>query len=283
MLGNVIDHAAVNGGLMADMLLKTPFRTELQFDNCPRAKSMVDTLIELRSIKAMDITKIPAALCQLFAVQASQNTLDHTFKGPTGEGMLDREFIRDALSNEFRLLGRGSHAAAYAIDDNWIIKINCSDDLYLNSDAGFDWLKACTELQENQFVPQMAALYQIDFMYVAVVERLTENNLTYMAPDGGCFLDLCEAHGDLEFDIGQYMTGMIEYPTFMLMGLLGKDELIELSEAYSAVDLSTGSVDDMVDFNLMLRGNVPVINDPFLNSTSESLVLGQRYEWVNND
>lgn len=281
---DVASGGMVKDGLLASVALGQPIKFHhTGQDNQQNVGSNWDyslttTMIELASIKSMDVAEIPAAINKLFSKQASQSALGSDYRGPDGDGYLDRGFIKLAMGLMFRTLGTGAHSVAYALDDEWIIKMNCSDQMYSASDAGFDWLKSCTQIQTNKFVPQIASLHQEGLMYTAVVERLCENRM-YGAPDGGCFLDLAVEHRFDEFEFGQYMTEMVDYPTFLLMGVLGREDLIQLSQVYEETQLLADACDDLLDFNIMLRGGIPVINDPFGDSSSGALAVGKNFSW----
>lgn len=281
----VVGQGTIKNGMLAAMALGQPikFYREGQ-DDQPAVKtgdewqnSLTSTLIDLSYIKAMKPTEIPAAINALFAVQASSDVLGD-FIGSDVPGRLNRNFITSAMDTMFRRLGSGAHSIAYALNDDWIIKINCNDPNYEFDDGAFDWLKTCTGLQGNIFVPRIASLHQEGLMYTAVVERLGEN-VQYAAPDGGCFLDLAAEQQLEEFDFGRYMTEMCDYPTFLLMGCMHQADLIQLSAAYDATQTLTDSPDDLVDFNMMLRDQIPVVNDPFGNSNSGLLAVGKSYSW----
>lgn len=277
----VLSQGIMMQGMMADMALGLPFRSEKEAFKFPsRQDCLDDAEMALRSIKKMNITEIPEAICDLFTHVASRLSLGSHFQGPDGDEILDRAFIFEVMLGVFRQLGRGSQASVFALNDDWVIKINCSNYEYSRADAGFDWLKTCIDLRGNRFVPRVAALHQIGHLYVAVVERLEENGLTYPAPEGACFLDLGAVWDEEDFNLVDYMAGMTAYPTFMLMGMQAGEDLIELSKAYCETELLTGSCCDMVDFNLMLRGNTPIINDPFLESNSDALGAGKRFGWT---
>lgn len=279
----VVGQGVIKAGVLATLALDKPIFTK-KVDESEAVKSsdkwdnsLTSTLIELSSIKSMAPTEIPAAINELFAVQASREVLGD-FEGSHIPGRLNRVFITTAMDTMFRRLGSGAHSIAYALDDQWVIKINCNDPNYELADGAFDWLMACTGMQGNIFVPRIASLHQEGLMYTAVVERLGENTL-YAAPDGGCFLDLAAEQQIEEFDFGQYMTEMVDYPTFLLMGCMGRDDLIQLAAVYDATQVATDAGDDLVDFNIMLRDGVPVINDPFGDSNSGLLAAGKSYSW----
>lgn len=279
----VVGQGTIKAGVLATLALDKPIFTK-KVDHAESIKgsdkwnnSLTSCLIELISIKTMAPTEIPAAINSLFAEHATSEALGD-FEGSHIPGRLNRVFITSAMDTMFRRLGSGAHSIAYALDDNWIIKINCNDPNYVSDDGAFDWLKACTGLQGNIFVPRIASLHQEGLMYTAVVERLGENTL-YAAPDGGCFLDLAAEQQIEEFDFGHYMTEMVDYPTFLLMGCIAREDLIQLAAVYDATQVATDAGDDLVDFNIMLRDGVPVINDPFGNSNSGLLAVGKSYSW----
>lgn len=279
----VVGQGAIKAGVLATLALDKPiFVKKVDQLETTKVSSKWDTnltlcLIELSSIKAMAPTEIPAAINSLFAEHASREALGD-FQGSAEPGRLCRNFIIMAMDTIFRRLGSGAHCHAYALNDDWIIKMNCADPAYDAADGGFDWLKTCTGLQGNVFVPRIASLHQEGLMYTAVVERLGEN-VQYAAPDGGCFLDLAAEQQVEEFDFGMYMAEMVDYPTFLLMGCMNREHLIQLSAAYDATQILTDSADDLADFNIMLRDGVPVVNDPFGNSNSGLLAAGKSYSW----
>ena len=252
--------------------------------------------LEMQFIKQLPITQIPEALVELFSKHAGIESLDDDFSGDetgmagtsyfsindvTGPNRgvgLDREFIRTLMGDAFVELGSGSYSVAYALGDSWIIKMNISDAEYqCGDDGGFDWAKACTEIQGNIFAPKIAALYQKDRLYCMVVERLGENH-DLEAPDIGCFRDLAESyHDDLNF--GEYISELMEYETFVLMAAINRDDLIQMSKVFDAVATSTKGEGDLQDFNIMVRGKIPVINDPFGVSHSYQLMEGNSFSW----
>ncbi|MNE86076.1 hypothetical protein D3C80_1831380 [compost metagenome] len=67
------------------------------------------------------------------------------------------------------------------------------------------------------------------------------------------------------------------------MAAMNRDHLIQLCKTFHAVAERTGGIDDLEDFNMMLRGHVPIINDPFTNSKSDALTVGKSYSWVMAD
>lgn len=281
MQGQEVVFQGMMQGMMADMALGLPFRSEKEQFKFPSRQDRLDeAAIELSLIKQMDITKVPEAICELFGSLASRLSLGGNFQGPDGDKILDRGFMADAMKTTFRHLGHGHHAMVFTLNEDWVVKINCANCDYSDVDAGFDWLKTCIGLSGNRFVPRVAALHQIDHLYVAVVERLAENNYTYEAPEGACFLDLGAVWDEEGFDLIDYMSDKTSYPVFMLMGMQCGEDLIELSKAYCEAEALTGSCCDMEDFNLMLRGKTPIINDPFLNSTSNALAVGKRFGWT---
>ncbi|MNC04505.1 hypothetical protein D3C76_78100 [compost metagenome] len=246
---------------------------------------------ELVLIKDMEPRDIPEALIQLFSKYASQATLGDDFQGdetglvsddrdgPNRGVGLDRHFIRSAMECNFVELGNGSFSVAYRLTDDLIIKMNIADDDYVwGDDGGFDWAKACTEIQGNIFAPKITALYQSGRHYAMVCESLVENH-DLSAPDGGCFRDLAESHHD-EMNFGEYISEMMEYETFVLMAAIDREALIEISHVFDAVALASKSPsDDLSDYNMMVRGKVPVLNDPFAGSKSHQLVEGNSFSW----
>ncbi len=243
------------------------------------ARDHVDT--ELASIKYMDITEIPKALVEMFSVYASQEMLGEDYAGHESGIGIDREFAMSAMDSEFSQIGSGSFSVAYRLSDQWIIKMNIADAEYeWGDDGGFDWAKACTEIQGNIFAPKIAALYQKGGVYAMVVENLRENH-DMDAPDGGCFRDLAESHHpDLNF--GEYISDMMEHETFVLMAAINRDDLIQMSKVFDtiAIKVNNNNGDDLSDFNLMLRGKIPVVNDPFGTSNSKELVEGSLFSWT---
>lgn len=251
---------------------------------------------EMEFIKQLPTTQIPEALVELFAKYATPESLDDDFcgdetgmagtsyfmvndvPGPNRGIGLDREFIRAVMADAFIELGSGSYSVAYALGDSWIIKMNIADSEYqCGDDGGFDWAKACTEIQGNIFAPKIAALYQKDRLYCMVVERLAEN-LDLEAPDVGCFRDLAESHhADLNF--GEYISELMEYQTFVMMAAINRDDLIQMSKVFDAVAVRTKGEGDLQDFNIMVRGKIPVINDPFGVSHSYELMQGKSFSW----
>ena len=243
------------------------------------ARNHVDS--QLKIIKSMDITQIPKALVELFTEYASEESLGADYAGHESGVGIDREFATSAMESVFSHLGSGSFSVAYRLSEQWIIKMNIADVAYeWGEDGGFDWAKACTEIQGNIFAPKIAALYQKGGVYAMVVESLHENH-DVEAPDGGCFRDLAESyHPDLNF--GEYISDMMEHETFVFMAAINRDDLIQMSMVFdaTAVKVNNNNGDDLSDFNMMLRGKIPVVNDPFGTSNSKELVEGSVFEWT---
>lgn len=246
---------------------------------------------KVQALKTLDRHELPKALIELFSVHATFEYMGQSFAGDLSKpGSLDRCFIDSVMGDCFSRLGSGSHSAAFVLDSNWIIKMNCCNYEYSGQDAGFEWAQACIELDGNVFTPKIAALYQKDMEYCMVAERLDENRQTsgtwgspiYTSPDAGCFLDLAETHYD-EMDFGEYVLDMADYPTFVLMAAMNRDHLIQLSKVYQKVSESCKCEDDLEDFNLMVRGRVPVINDPLRDSKSGALALGKSFAWMHQN
>lgn len=247
---------------------------------------------KVQALKSLDRRELPKALIELFSVHATFEYMGSLFQGDLSKpGSLDRCFIDRVMGDCFTRLGSGSHSAAFVLDENWIVKLNCCNYEYSGQDAGFEWAKACIELDGNVFVPKMSSLYQKDMEYCMVVERLDENSKpnggmwrkpVYSSPDSGCFLDLAECHYD-EMDLGEYLLDMAEYPTFVLMAAINRDHLIQLSKVYHTVSIDCKCEDDLEDFNMMLRGRAPVINDPFRDSKSGDLALGKSFSWMHQN
>jgi hypothetical protein len=260
---------------------------EVQIDRWVEAQEHCNDAME--SIKAMEPRDIPEALIQLFSQYASQETLGEDFEGdetglvgsegPNRGPGLDRHFIRTVMQSHFPELGSGSYSVAYDLGDDLVIKMNIADDDYIwGDDGGFDWAKACTEIQGNIFAPKIEGLYQSGRHYAMVVESLAENH-DLSAPDGGCFRDLAESyHPELNF--GEYISEMMEYETFVLMAAIDREALIQISQVFDATAIKTKSEsDDLGDYNIMVRGSIPVLNDPFATSKSYQLVEGNSFSW----
>lgn len=242
------------------------------------ARDYVD--IELETIKFMDITKIPKALVDLFSEYACKDKLGSDFCGNDGATGIDREFAQAAMGERFTEIGAGSFSVAYRLNEDWIIKLNIADTIYeWGDDGGFDWAKACTEIQGNVFAPKIAALYQNGRIYAMVVESLGEND-NLEAPDGGCFRDLAESHHP-ELNFGEYISELMEHETFVLMAAINRNDLIQVSKMFDVIATKTKTgTDDLSDFNMMVRGKIPVVNDPFGASKSCELVEGNSFSWT---
>lgn len=236
---------------------------------------------KLDSIKSLPRQEIPKAIVELFDHTATEEFLGLAYSGDVGSGNLDRLFMAEAMELSFKRLGFGSYSYAFELDNNWIIKLNCGDVHYNYKDAGYDWALACIELTGNIFTPVIAALHQKDQTYCMIAERLTENDM-YSAPDCGCFLDLAETYHD-DFDFCEYISDMMDYPTFVAMAAMNRDHLIQLCKKYESVSVNTNCVDDLADFNLMVRGRIPIINDPFSDSKSDALTKGKSFSWAMAD
>ncbi|MNV26544.1 hypothetical protein D3C71_1176680 [compost metagenome] len=64
------------------------------------------------------------------------------------------------------------------------------------------------------------------------------------------------------------------------MAAIDREALIEISHVFDAVALASKSPsDDLSDYNMMVRGKVPVLNDPFAGSKSHQLVEGNSFSW----
>lgn len=289
--GNVVDHHVHLGPMVFEV---SEVNAPIIDRNAGSTKTpYYDQVVsKVQSIKSLDRRELPKALIELFAVHATFEYMGDSFEGDlTKLGSLDRCFIDSVMGDCFVRLGSGSHSAAFVLDDDWIIKMNCCNYEYSGQDAGFEWAQACIQLDGNIFVPKIASLYQKDMEYCMIAERLSENTkpssgmwreALHTSPDAGCFLDLAEAHYD-EMDFGEYLLDMVDYPTFVLMAAMNRDHLIQLSKVYSSVSVACKCEDDLEDFNMMLRGRLPVINDPFRDSKSGLLALGKSFSWTHQN
>lgn len=288
--GNVVDQRVHLGPMVFDVSeVNTPIIDRIA--GSTKTPYYDQVVSKVHNLKALDRRELPKALIELFATHATFEYMGDSFKGDlTKMGSLDRRFIDSVMGDCFVRLGSGSHSAAFVLDDDWIIKMNCCNYEYSGQDAGFEWAQACIQLEGNMFVPKIASLYQKDMEYCMVAERLDENRKPntvwrqpiHASPDAGCFLDLAECHYD-EIDFGDYLLDVAEYPTFILMAAIDREHLIQLSKVYSAVYAACHCEDDLEDFNMMLRGRIPVINDPFRDSKSGLLALGKQFEWMHQN
>jgi hypothetical protein len=233
----------------------------------------------LRVIAKMNPAAIASELCNLFSEYATIDSLKSDFTAINDE-MLDLIFINDCMREAFGELGHGSFSTAYRLDDQWIIKINDVCDDLSPKDGAFDWIKTCTSIQGNSYVPKIASVAQKNFQYFAVVEFLNENETGHEV-DGFCFTDLAECVHDENFDLVDYIKEVSSHAMFCKMIGDNSHDLIQLALAYEKCRDSANLDADLQSFNLMFReGETPVVNDPFSTGTNISLCMGSSFEWA---
>lgn len=239
--------------------------------------NMDRAVARLEAIKKMDPKDVASALCDLFWQYASVDGLGADFCAEDETG-LDLSFINNAMTAVFPELGYGSFSTAYLFDANWIIKVNNVCEELSPQDGGFDWIKTCTQIQNNSFVPKIASVAQKNRQYFAVIERLEENHENHVV-DGFCFTDLSECAHDETFNLEEYIDEISSHDLFIQMLNANSSDLIQLAHAYEQCRDDSGLEADLHSFNLMFRGDTPIINDPFAIGDNLSLQVGSEFKW----
>jgi len=180
--------------------------------------------------------------------QAHSDFSDTSTHGAAMHGML--KFDKFMRENGFELLGSGGFANVYERPGYpWVFKIFTGDTAYLS------WLEYVTANQGNEHVPKLRGKpFKINNgTYAIRMEKLT--------PLPGNFTD------DPLLDAVMYGGLPLTRKSESTITDLGHPDLLAVLKAIMKIAYSNKNYNtDLHRYNLMMRGNTPVITDPLADS-----------------
>lgn len=242
---------------------------------------------EVKSVvQAGDFKFLPSRLMQIFDKYATRKALGDDFHPLVGQqtfftGTYDLAFISEVLSEALPYIGAGSFSEVYKLSDDWVIKVNCRSTLWSPQDAGFGWLKTCTQHQCNPFIPKLMALEQNSHLFIAVVETL-QRGVGLDFTDGSLG-DLAYQSYEPDFDVMFYLADPLVHTSFRSFISMNPEKAVEVARIFEEHRDSVRGNDDILDNdNIMHRNGFPVLNDPICDAQSAYIYLDESdsFSWM---
>lgn len=217
-----------------------------------------------------DELDVPRKLIEMFDKTARSAT---RVWGPSEKFQL----VRSTMNRFFSYVGSGSNVETFWLGTK-ILKLNCAAGGIAN-DASCEWIKSCIDIRGNRFVPKFYAMHQIGDMWCALGECL-ESNDVYEAPDQYALEGLANLNtASSVYDSYEEFVAEVQGEAITAFLAIGREETIQMAKTLTDVRREIKADDDLACFNVMLRGKVPVINDPLaggIKQYNQTYV----YEWV---